>query len=78
MKKKTYTVYYLNGVPMIRLTGKWLEELGINIGDKLELTQDKDKIILSKMPSEEVQRMKINFEIRQLQQRLNDIAKDNI
>ena len=63
---------------MIRLTGKWLEELGINIGDKLELTQDKDKIILSKMPSEEVQRMKINFEIRQLQQRLNDIAKDNI
>jgi len=74
MPKKTYTVYYLDNVPMVRLTGKWLQDIGINIGDKLKLIQSKNMIILAKLSDKETQQLKKDFEIQQLTDRLNDLT----
>ena len=54
MKKKTYSVSYLTSnaeIPFIRLTGKWLIEKGFNVGDKLELLESKNMLILTKKKS---------------------------
>ncbi|WP_458785184.1 SymE family type I addiction module toxin [Vallitalea sediminicola] len=32
--------------PLIRLQGKWLEKLGFNIGDKVQVTCDKEQLII--------------------------------
>ena len=52
-KKRTYTIFDLNYVPNIRISGKWLMEQGFNIGDKLEYIEGKNMIILLKIPSNE-------------------------
>ena len=44
-----------NGIPYIRFRGKYLNrELGLNGGDRLEITRDNDLIILRKFSDEEV------------------------
>lgn len=32
--------------PLIRLQGKWLEKLGFNIGDKVQVIEDKEQLII--------------------------------
>ena len=39
-------------VPLIRLKGKWLEELNFNIGEDIIVSKSKDKLIITK-PNEE-------------------------
>ena len=61
MSKKCFTVGYqmLNNYdrgsnPYIRLGGAWLrDELGINIGDKLQLVKGRNMVILMKLPKAE-------------------------
>ena len=56
MKFKTYKISesYQNNkpVPLIRLKGKWLEELNFNIGEDIIDSKSKDKLIITK-PNEE-------------------------
>ncbi|MCT4687060.1 SymE family type I addiction module toxin [Vallitalea sp.] len=39
--KKDFSTY-----PLIRLQGKWLEKLGFNIGDKVQVIEDKEQLII--------------------------------
>lgn len=48
---KISSYYYENNtkVPNIRILGKWLEELGFNVGDKVTIHQEKtDELIIKK------------------------------
>ena len=72
-KSKTYTVSSKDELPFIRLTGKWLVANGINVGDKLELVNSKNMVILTKMSKRKAKQMIKDFEIKQLQQKLNDL-----
>lgn len=50
-KKRSYTISYLPSnyeTPYIKITGKWLIERGFNIGDKIELLETKNMLILTK------------------------------
>lgn len=49
----TYSYYQSNTVvPNIRIMGKWLEELGFTIGEKVEIYQERpDEIVIRKVPS---------------------------
>lgn len=56
---KIYEVY--NGkktIPQIRINGIWLQELGFNIGDKISLELIEGKLIIEKLPQEEVKTKK--------------------
>ena len=58
-RKRTYTVQEQEGVPSLRIRGKWLEkELGIDIGTRLQLIPGKNKLILRKIPETIVKREK--------------------
>ena len=51
MTKRTYTISTTLGkkdIPAIRITGKWLNGKGFNIGDKLELIESNNMLILIK------------------------------
>jgi len=78
MPKNIYTVsYYDAHVPMVRLTGKWLKENGINIGDKLKLIQSKNMIILAKLSDREINNLKMEQEIKELKQKLSYLKTIN-
>lgn len=51
--KTNRKVYYLNypdkRVPMIRISGKFLNRYGINIGDKIEVDYSEDQITIKKL-----------------------------
>ena len=48
-RKVCYLPNYKNdNIPCIKLTGKWLEEIGFNVGDTINLIEDNDIIILMK------------------------------
>ena len=53
-KKRTYTIC-TNGsvgnwkIPTLKITGKWLQEYGFNIGDKLLVLESKNMLILCKI-----------------------------
>jgi hypothetical protein len=52
---KIYEVY--NGkktIPQIRINGIWLQELGFNIGDKISLELIEGKLVIEKLPVEEI------------------------
>lgn len=74
MARKMYTVSNFDNVPMIRLTGKWLKERGINIGDKLEFIEGKNMIILSKVSQSELDKINKQNEVNALQKRLNQLG----
>lgn len=40
--------YEQNNIPCIKLTGKWLEKMGFNIGDTIQMINDNNIIILMK------------------------------
>ncbi len=53
--KRTYKVYYGNYTytnerhPLIRLKGKYLNDLNFKIGDELEITFEKKRIVIEKV-----------------------------
>ena len=51
-KTKTYTVssIYQNNQdrPYIKITGKWLQDIGFNIGNKFKVYQGKDILLIVK------------------------------
>ena len=48
--RKLKTYYNKDNRPQIILQGKWLQELGYQVGDRIEVTIVKDKIIIKKEP----------------------------
>ena len=73
MKKKIYTVGSLcqkDYVPSIRLTGKWLQKIGIDKGDKLSLIESQNMIILIKENRKEIKKEK---EIKRLELKLKTL-----
>jgi len=58
MTKKKFTVGYMpsskseEASPFIKFGGNWLREFGIDVGDKLELIQGKNMLVLMKVPKE--------------------------
>lgn len=53
MEKKQLTIYYHytqsnKEVPLIRLQGQWLREFGFNIGEKIEVTLEENKLVINK------------------------------
>jgi hypothetical protein len=58
MMKRKYTVgvkpgYMDNKTPEIRIGGKWLSKVGINVGDQVELSVDERLIIISPATDDE-------------------------
>ena len=73
MKKRTYTVSNVLGkldTPMIKITGKWLVDKGINIGDKFEMVESQNMIILTKIPKHILEEQNKQFQICELEQKL--------
>ena len=50
---KIYTVTEVSDRPTIKLTGKWLEEVGFKVGDKVEAIIENNMLILIKITPEE-------------------------
>jgi len=44
-RKLVYSSYF---IPEIRLSGKWLEEIGINIGDLVSINIEENKLSITK------------------------------
>lgn len=55
---KIYTVTEVADRPTIKLTGKWLEEVGFEVGDKVEAIVENNMLILIKITPEEVKELK--------------------
>jgi hypothetical protein len=52
-RRKVYYLNYTNKqVPMIRLSGKYLNRYGINIGDSIKVIYTKEQIIITKIRKE--------------------------
>jgi len=49
-KKRTYKIQRLAGVPSLNIRGKFLEELGVEVGSRWEMVIENDTIILKKIP----------------------------
>lgn len=52
MEEKTLTIYYHytpsgKEVPLIRLQGKWLQELGFLIGRKITVKESQGRLVLT-------------------------------
>ena len=60
--KKTRKIYYLyqgkGFVPLIRISGKYLCEYDLNIGDRIELTLSKGEITIHKISNNQTERSK--------------------
>lgn len=51
MKTRKLKAYYnKSNRPMIILQGKWLEDLGYKVGDRIEVKIIKDKVTIKKEP----------------------------
>ena len=55
---KIYTLTEVSDRPTIKLTGKWLEEVGFKVGDKVEAIVENNMLILIKITPEEVKELK--------------------
>ena len=55
---KIYTVTEVSDRPTIKLTGKWLEEVGFKVGDKVEAIVENNMLILIKITPEEIKELK--------------------
>lgn len=53
-RKTSYIAYKNKCVPFIRLSGKWLEELGFNVGSNFMLVKENNKLTLSLINSEPI------------------------
>ena len=77
MKFKTYKISesYQNNkpVPLIRLKGKWLEELNFNIGEDIIVSKSKDKLIITKPNEEQLKILKSKRQEKEIKQLLEKI-----
>lgn len=73
---KTYSVCSLDKKPVIRITGKWLEENDIHIGDKLELFNDNGMLVLIKMSEEEIKNQNKLKQLKRLEKQIT-VLKQN-
>lgn len=55
---KIYTVTEVADRPTIKLTGKWLEEVGFKVGDKIEAVIENGMLILIKITPKEINELK--------------------
>ena len=55
MRKLTVGYIYANNkpYPLIRLQGKWLEELGFRVGDRIVIVADEKSIVITKIVSQD-------------------------
>jgi len=66
----------VNGIPFVRFGGKYLyRELGLNIGDRLELIHEGDMLMFRKFSAEEVARHDTLKEHKSLLKKLFPIAQ---
>ena len=75
MQKKCFTVGYLpqsntDNTPYVRLSGQWLKEFGIDVGDKLELVKGKNMICLMKIPGRIIEKERKDKEISTLERKI--------
>lgn len=79
MFNKTYTIGYMMGkenTPFIRISGKWLNKQGFNIGDKLKYISSKNMIILVKMSDDETLEENKQKEIVKLKKQLKELQSN--
>ena len=57
LQERKLTVGYMPGdgkhYPLIRLQGKWLEELGFKVGEKVVVVADERSIVITKIVSQD-------------------------
>lgn len=79
MFNKTYTIGYMMGkenTSFIRISGKWLNKQGFNIGDKLKYISSKNMIILVKMSDDETLEENKQKEIVKLKKQLKELQSN--
>lgn len=79
MNNKIYTIGYIMGkenTPFIRISGKWLNKQGFNIGDKLKYISSKNMIILVKMTDDETLASDKQKEILKLEKQLKELKSN--
>ena len=75
-KYKTYTITSLaENIPFLRLSGKWLETKGFHIGDKLQLIECNNMIILVKLTQEEVKKINLEKQLSLLEKQKKQLLK---
>lgn len=62
--------------PFIRISGKWLNKQGFNIGDKLKYISSKNMIILVKMSDDETLEENKQKEIVKLKKQLKELQSN--
>ena len=86
MKQKKIKVQYKSratargytSMPMIQMTGNWLESLGFSIGDTIMLEYDESGIRIRPLTAEEqakAEKAKLELSIRQKQKELKSMQK---
>ena len=63
-KKRTYTITDMDGVPALRIRGKFLaDDFGIDIGTQIQMIPCKNMLILMKVPEAVTERNKIEKQL---------------
>ena len=57
MSQRKLTIYYMSAydrkeAPLIRLQGRWLQELGFEIGKRISVEEKQGELVLKLMPEE--------------------------
>ena len=77
---KCYTVQEMEaGIPKVTLRGKWLKEIGLDVGTKLKYVPGKNMIILMKVPEKEAKKQEQDKTLQQLEKQITILKrKDGI
>jgi hypothetical protein len=65
----------MEDTPCINIRGKWLRNIGIDLGSKMRLLESDNMIVLLKLPEEEVERNKLEAEVESLERRLEALRR---
>jgi hypothetical protein len=73
---RTYTVgRTMEDTPCINIRGKWLRNIGIDLGSKMKLLESDNMIVLLKLPEDEVKRKKLEVEVANLERKLEALKR---
>ena len=74
-KYKTGGSLYNPNIPFIRMSGKWLQERGFDVGTIFEVIEGKNMIILAKKTDYQVKEDSNKYEVSKLEKKLQQLRK---
>jgi hypothetical protein len=65
----------MEDIPCITIRGKWLRNIGIDLGSKMKLLESDNMIVLMKLPEDEAKRKKLEEEVESLERKLEALKR---